>query len=270
VGQRGNEAPRGEGVIVGVLSDIVSQKQRELPELRKRKLPAAPALRPVRLARKDNAGRLSLITEHKRRSPSAGQLSTVLGVPERAAAYERAGASMISVLCDQKFFDGSYEHLTQARAVTTIPLLCKEFVIDESQLEAARAFGADAVLLIVRCLTPLRTRQLAAYARQLELVPFVEVATEEEVSVALGAESELIGVNARDLDTLAMDPERAARILAKIPDYVVKMHFSGLAKPEDVQRIKDSGVDAALVGEALMRADDPAPVLSSLVAAAHG
>lgn len=255
---------------MGVLSDIIAQKQRELPELRKRRLPAPPARRKVALSRADNAGRLSLITEIKLRSPSAGKLSRVLSVAERAAAYERSGASMLSVLCDSKFFDGSFEHLVEARAVTTVPLLCKEFVIDPAQLDAARAYGADAVLLIVRCLTAPQTRELVAGAKARDLVPFVEVATEAEVAVAVDAGAEIIGVNARDLDTLAMDAERAARVLAAIPSTIVRAHLSGLSKPEDVQRIRQSGADAALVGEALMRADDPGPLLTSLVATARG
>ncbi len=255
---------------MGVLSDIITQKQRELPALRQRRLPAPPPRRPVSLSRAENSGRLSLITEIKRRSPSAGKLSTALSVAERAAAYERAGASMLSVLCDAHFFDGEYEHLQQARAVTTVPLLCKEFVIDAAQLDAARAFGADAVLLIVRCLTPQQTRELVAGAKARELTPFVEITTEEELAVALDAGAELIGVNARDLDTLVMNAERAARVLSAIPGHVVRAHLSGLAKPEDVQRIRSGGADAALVGEALMRADDPAPLLGDLVAAARG
>jgi indole-3-glycerol phosphate synthase len=255
---------------MGVLSEIVAQKQRELASLRARALPAPPARRPVQLSRAQNGGRLSLITENKRRSPSAGKLSTQLSVAQRCAAYERAGASMLSILCDSHFFDGEYTHLQEARAVTTVPLLCKEFVIDEAQLDAARAFGADAVLIIVRCLTPVRTSALVAAARSRDLVPFVEVATEDELPVALDAGADLIGVNARDLDTLAMDAARAARILAAIPAGVTKMHFSGLSKPEDVLRIRQSGADAALVGEALMRADDPEPLLRSLVSAANG
>jgi indole-3-glycerol phosphate synthase len=254
---------------MGVLAEILAQKQRELPALRALALPAPPALREVSLSRAHNAGQLSLITEIKRRSPSAGKLSTVLSVAERARAYERGGAAMLSVLCDTQFFDGAYQHLQEARAVTTVPLLCKEFVIDESQLDAARAFGADAVLLIVRCLTPARTIELVAAARARQLTPFVEVATEDEVKVALDSGAELIGVNARDLDALVMDAERAARVLAAIPDSVVRVHLSGLGKPADVTRIRQSGVDAALVGEALMRADDPEPVLRALVDAAR-
>jgi indole-3-glycerol phosphate synthase len=254
----------------GVLNEILAQKQRELRPLRERVLPTPPARRPLSLARSDNADKLSLITEIKYRSPSAGKLSTVLGVAERARAYEQSGASMLSVLCDAQFFDGAFEHLALARAATNIPILCKEFVIDEVQLDAARAFGADAVLLIVRCLSELRTRELVAAARARQLVPFVEVATEDEVRVALSAGADLIGVNARDLDTLAMDRERSARVMAAIPPGVVRVHLSGLSKPEDVQGIRQGGADAALLGEALMRADDPRPLLESLVAAARG
>lgn len=255
--------------MAGNLAKILAQKQSELESLRIRTLPAPPARREVSLSRARNAGRLSLITEIKRRSPSAGKLSTVLGVGERARAYERAGASMLSVLCDTHFFDGDYRHLQEAREAVKLPLLCKEFVIDEVQLDVARAYGADAVLLIVRCVTAARTTELVAAARARQLVPFVEVATEEELKIALDAGADLIGVNARDLDTLIMDAERAARVLAAIPEHVVRVHLSGLSKPEDIVRIRQSSADAALVGEALMRADDPEPLLRSLAAAAH-
>ena len=254
---------------MGKLAQILAQKQSELESLRLRTLPAPPARREVALGRASNGGRLSLITEIKRRSPSAGKLSTVLSVAERARAYERAGASMLSVLCDTHFFDGEYQHLQEAREAVKLPLLCKEFVIDEVQLDVARAYGADAVLLIVSCLTPARTSALVAAARARQLVPFVEVATEDEVKVALDAGADLIGVNARDLDTLIMDAARAARVLAAIPDNVVRAHLSGLKTPEDVTRIRQSGADAALVGEALMRADDPEPLLRSLAGAAR-
>lgn len=254
---------------MGLLAEILAQKHSELASLRVRPLPAPPARRQVALGRAANGDRLSLIAEIKRRSPSAGQLSTALSITERARAYARGGASMLSVLCDAHFFDGDYQHLLEARAATELPLLCKEFVIDEAQLDAARAFGADAVLLIVRCLSPARTAELVAAAHERQLVPFVEVTTEPELAVALDAGAELIGVNARDLDTLVMDADRAARVLAAIPDGVTRVHLSGLAKSEDVTRVRQSGADAALVGEALMRADDPEPLLRSLAAAAR-
>jgi indole-3-glycerol phosphate synthase len=246
----------------------LNQKQAELPELRARKLPPAPGPRPFTLRR--NAGALRLIAEIKFRSPSAGALSTALSVAERARAYEQAGASMVSVLCDQSFFDGSFTHLAEARAACDLPLLCKEFVIDEAQLDAAVAYGADAVLLIVRCLTPARLGELTRAARERRLEPFVEVVTDEESRWAVDAGATLIGVNARDLDTLEMDPERPARMLGALPSSATRVHLSGIAQPEDVRRVSASPADAALIGEALMREADPRARLRSLVSAAGG
>lgn len=250
----------------GVLLRILNQKQAELPELRARKLPSPPGPRPFTLRR--NGGALRLIAEIKFRSPSAGPLSTTLSVAERANAYERAGASMVSVLCDSSFFDGSFAHLAEARAACDLPLLCKEFVIDEAQLDAAVAYGADAVLLIVRCLTPARLVELTRAARERRLEPFVEVVNEEESQAAVDAGATLIGVNARDLDTLAMDASRAARVLSGLPSAATRAHLSGIAQPDDVRRVAASTADAALIGEALMREAAPEGRLRSLIAAA--
>jgi indole-3-glycerol phosphate synthase len=250
----------------GLLARILAQKQAELADLRARKLPAAPGSRAFSLRRENGA--LRLICEIKFRSPSAGRLSTALSVSERARAYERAGASMISVLCDASFFDGSFTHLAEARAACSLPLLCKEFVIDECQLDAAAAYGADAVLLIVRCLSAQRLEQLTRAARQRKLEPFLEVVSDEESKLALGAGATLIGVNARDLDTLEMDATRAARMLAKLPSTASRIHLSGIAQPDDVRRVAASPADAALIGETLMRQDQPEERLRTLVAAA--
>ncbi len=250
-----------------MLERILSVKRDEVAALRERRLPSPPSeLRRVQLSRP--AGEpLRLIAEIKRRSPSAGALSTRLGVPERAAAYERAGARMLSVLADRQFFDGAWEHLAEARAACELPILCKEFVIEEAQLDAARAFGADAVLVIVRCLPPGKLAPMIAAARARQLVPLVEVVTEDEAARALDAGADLVGVNARDLDTLEMDGERAARVLATLPAAVTRVHLSGIAAPADVTRVAASPADAALVGETLMRQDDPEPLLRELVAA---
>lgn len=252
---------------MSVLDRILAQKRSELPALRAAKLPAPPPTRAVDLSRAPGAP-LKIIAEIKRRSPSAGALSTRLSVGERAAAYERAGASMASVLADRSFFDGSFEDLAAARAACALPLLCKEFVIDEAQLDAARAFGADAVLLIVRCVAPARVRELVAAARERDLEALVEVVTDDETRIALDAGARLVGVNARDLDTLEMDGDRPARMLAALPPDVVGVHLSGLRSANDVRRVARSRADAALVGEALMRADDPGPLLAEMVAAA--
>ncbi|HET7541554.1 MAG TPA: indole-3-glycerol phosphate synthase TrpC [Polyangiaceae bacterium] len=250
----------------GLLARILEQKRAELPALRAQRLPAAPGPRGFSLRRVETG--LKLISEIKFRSPSAGALSTALSVSERARAYQRAGASMISVLCDASFFDGAYAHLAEARAASELPLLCKEFVIDESQLDAALAYGADAVLLIVRCLSEQRLNQLTLAARARKLEPFVEVVSEEESKMALGAGATLIGVNARDLDTLVMDSERTPRILAELPASVTRVHLSGIKRPADVQRVARSAADAVLIGEALMREAQPEACLRELVAAA--
>ena len=252
----------------GLLGRILAKKQEEQASLRQQRLPASPGSRPFSLRRE--RGQIRLIGEIKFRSPSAGVLSTVLSVSQRAQAYERAGASMISVLCDSTFFDGAFEHLAQARAACGLPLLCKEFVIDECQLDAATAFGADAVLLIVRCLDAKRLDQLTRAARDRGLEPFVEVVTDEEAKLAVDVGASLIGVNARDLDTLEMDAPRAARVLGELPSSTTRVHLSGIAKPEDVRRVAASPADAALIGEILMREDQPEARLRSLVAASAG
>lgn len=251
---------------MGVLTDIVDNKRRELVELRARRLPQPPALVPVALHRA--AGEpLRLIAEIKQRSPSAGNLSTALSVAERASAYENAGATLISVLCDEKYFNGSFERLAEARASCSLPLLCKEFIIDEVQLDAGRAYGASAVLLIVRCLSHKELRQLIEAARSRDLLPIVEVFSEEEAKLALDAGADHIGVNARDLDTLLMDEARAARVLESLPEGIVRAHFSGIRDAAAVRRAALTGADAALIGEVLMRQDDPTPLLQSFVQA---
>ena len=175
---------------------------------------------------------------------------------------------MVSVLCDQSFFDGALQHLKQAREHCELPLLCKDFVIDEVQLDAARAWGADAVLLIVRCVSADRLHALWGSAVERDLVPLVEVTTEAEAELAVGLGASLVGVNARDLDTLQMDLDRAARVLASLPAGVTAVHLSGVSSPGQVAEVARSRTDAVLVGEALMRQDDPEPLLSQLVDAA--
>lgn len=251
---------------VGVLERILARKRAELGELGGARLPAPPPRRAVDLRRAPGAP-LALIAEIKRRSPSAGELSSALDTAARAAAYERGGARALSVLTDSAFFGGAWSDLTEARAASRLPVLCKDFVIDPRQLDAARAFGADLVLVIVRCLEPARVTELVAAARERELEPLVEVKSESEARVALDAGATLVGVNARDLDTLAMDAARTARVLAGLPDSVQRVHLSGIATPRDVARIAASRADAALVGEALMKQDDPVPLLREMVAA---
>jgi indole-3-glycerol phosphate synthase len=264
---------------MSVLERILASKRSEVEALRSR--PRAPSPRAtlepldVLAALRRGAGPLRLLAEVKLRSPSAGPLSRALTPEARALAYAEAGAATVSVLCDRPFFDGGWEHLSAARAALdaagrAVPLLAKEFVVDERQVLEARDRGADAVLLIARIVDAPALARLARTARDEGLEPMVEVIDERELEAALHADARLVGVNARDLDTLAMDAARTARVLAAIPATVVAVHLSGLRDPGDIARVAGSRADAALVGEALMRDDDPRPRLRALVDAAGG
>ncbi len=262
----------------GVLEAIVASKRREVHGLKHRTCYTRVGDGPrknVSAALRRAAGQpLRLIAENKRKSPSAGVLSTTLSPAQRAVRYAEAGASMVSILCDAPFFGGSWDDVVEVRkalvsAGHSIPVLAKEFVIDERQLREASACGADAVLLIARILGAERLAQLFAQATSLGLESLVEVVTDEELAWAVAAGASIIGVNARNLDTLAMDSEGAARVLAAVPDSAISLYLSGVKGPEDVRRIAATRVDGALVGEALMREEDPRPLLSQLALAAR-
>ncbi len=256
------------------LERILASKRAEVEALRaSERAPRARAVIDALATLRRHGGPLRLLAEVKLRSPSAGPLSRALTPDARALAYAEAGAAMVSVLCDGPFFDGAWEHLAAARkrlddAGLRVPLLAKEFVIDERQILEARDRGADAVLLIARIVDPPSLGRLARAARDEGLEPLVEVTDESELEAGLRAGARLVGVNARDLDTLAMDAARAARVLDAIPRDVVAVHLSGLRDPADIARIARSRADAALVGEALMREDDPRPRLRAMVDAA--
>ncbi len=258
----------------GLLARILASKRVEIEALRAREA-SAPSRRTcdvVSALRKNGA--LAIIAEVKFKSPSAGALSRALEAGERAVAYARAGASMVSVLCDEPFFDGSYDDVAKARAAldasgfADVPVLAKEFVLDDVQLDRAREAGADAALVIARILPGEELAKIVAACRARSLEPFVEVTDEEELARALGVSARVVGVNARDLDTLAMDAERTARVLGRIPDGCVAVHLSGLRAEDDVASAAASRADAALVGEALMRADDPCDLLKRMLARA--
>ncbi len=265
----------------GNLDRILIPKRAEVarmlagPPLPPRRRPKEGLLDAVRRQRVEPRGALRLFTEIKLRSPSAGDLSRALTPAARAVVYARGGAAMISVLTDGPFFGGSFGDLAACREAldaelgTARPyLLCKEFVLHEIQIDRALDAGADAVLLIVRCLERGELPGLVRAAEARGLVPLVEVTTEEELGRAMDAGARMVGVNARDLNTLRMDAARAAEVLARIASEVVAVHLSGLRGPEDVARVAGTRADAALVGEALMREDDPTELLVAMVRAA--
>jgi indole-3-glycerol phosphate synthase len=257
-----------------ILAEILASKQRDVAALRAlpRQRSSRTPLDVAAVLRRDGAA-LRLIAEVKLRSPSGGVLSRALAPAARALAYAEAGAAVVSVLCDGPFFDGSWEHLAEARARLdaaglALPLLAKEFVLDERQIAESRDRGADAVLLIARIVDATRLAELARVARDEGLEPLIEVVDEAELAAALAAGARVVGVNARDLDSLAMDAARTARVLDAIPAGVVAVRLSGLKAPADVERVARGRADAALVGEALMRQDDPRQALAAMVRAA--
>jgi indole-3-glycerol phosphate synthase len=208
---------------------------------------------------------ISLIAEMKRASPSKGPIRPEATVTDVVSAYQRAGASAVSVLTEPNWFGGSLDDLVEARAACDLPLLRKDFVVDEYQLLEARVAGADAVLLIVAALERGRMEELMGAASDLGLDALVEVHDEKEVEAAVEAGAEVIGINNRDLHSLEVDLETTFELLADVPAGTVVVAESGIALNEDVERLERAGVDAILVGEALMRADDPVQAVRELL-----
>ncbi len=210
---------------------------------------------------------LHLIAEVKRSSPSAGAIDAIADPVARARAYEAGGASVISVLCEPHWFGGSVADLRAVRAAVAVPVLAKEFVVDARQLPVLRAAGADLVLLLAALHPARRLADLAARARDLGLEPLVEVHAEREMDAALASGARLIGVNSRNLRTLAVDPDEPIRLRVRIPDDRIAIAESGARDPAAVARWRAAGYDAALVGEALVRAADPRAAAAAFVAA---
>ena len=207
---------------------------------------------------------LSFIAEVKKASPSAGVIARRFPYLDISAEYERAGAAAISVLTEPHFFQGSDDYLTEIAAARAIPVLRKDFVVDEYQIVQARALGAAAVLLIVALLDDDELRRFLALTEELGLSALVEVHDESETCRALAAGARVIGVNNRDLHSFIVDPGTTERLAALIPSDVLLVAESGVSDPATVRRLRDAGVDAILVGEALMRSADKTAALRGL------
>jgi indole-3-glycerol phosphate synthase len=213
------------------------------------------------------AGReqLGVVAEIKRRSPSKGDLNTVLDPVEIARTYERGGASCLSVLTDVDHFGGSVDDLQAARAACTLPVIRKDFTISELDVVDTRLMGADCVLLIAAAL---ERNQLVAFhqlATEIGLDVLVEIHDEAELEVALAAEATLIGVNQRDLVTFKVDHDRAVRMGGLIPDHAVRVAESGVRGGDDARSLEAAGYQAVLVGETLVTSDDPADAIAELI-----
>ncbi len=210
---------------------------------------------------------LHLIAEVKRRSPSAGAIAAAVDPVAQARAYEAGGAAAISVLCEPHWFGGSVADLRAVRAAVTVPVLAKEFVVDERQLPLLRAAGADIVLLIASLLPPGKLARFARLAREVGLEPLVEIHDEREVEAALATGARLIGLNNRNLRTLKVDPEHCLALRELIPNDRLAVGESGVGEPRALVAWRAVGLDAALIGEALMRSADPAAAARAFVAA---
>jgi indole-3-glycerol phosphate synthase len=213
---------------------------------------------------------LSLIAEFKRRSPSAGEIAAAAVLADQVRAYERGGAAALSVLTDEPHFGGSLEDLRAARAACGLPIVRKDFIVDPYQLYEAAVNGADAVLLIVRALGDEELRGLYGEARALDLDCLVEVHDSEELERALAADAEVIGINNRDLDDGTVDLARTFELMPDVPagkTVVAESGISGRAELEELERV---GVDAVLIGGALMTAADPEAKTRELTGADEG
>lgn len=256
-----------------ILDEIVSVKKKELQKAKeirkfvelKAKARAAAPLKPFDLKQKDA---VSIIAEIKRASPVKGVFKADLDPAAQAVAYREGGARAISVLTDEQFFKGSVDDLRAARNAAGIPILRKDFVIDEYQLYEARVMLADAALLIVRILDKAQLRDYIALAREeLKLATLVEVHSEKELDVALDANASVIGINNRDLDTFKVTLETTAKLREIIPAGKVVVSESGISKRDDIVLLQNMRVDAALIGEELVKAPDPTAKIKELLGA---
>ena len=257
-------------VLPDVLSRIVAQKQADLALLRDRRAELERGAEAAADARRDFRGALlgrtpAVIAEIKKASPSKGVLAERFDPAALARAYQEGGAAAISVLTDAEFFQGGLADLEAARASVPLPVLRKDFTIDELQVLEAAARGADAVLLIVAVLGRdelIRFRELAARYRMAALV---EVHDERELDVALDSGAEIIGVNNRNLHTFNVSLETSLRLAARIPAGVIRVSESGIHSASDVRLLASAGYQAFLVGEHLMRSGNPAEALRALL-----
>jgi indole-3-glycerol phosphate synthase len=199
---------------------------------------------------------ISLIAEHKRRSPSAGTIREGASVDEIVRAYERGGAAALSILTEPFHFGGSLEDMRAARAVSALPVLRKDFIVDPYQLYESAAAGADAILLIVAALEPDALYELLSEARALDLDALVEIHDERELEVALDVEADVLGINNRDLGDFSVDIERTYDLLADVPAGKTVVSESGFTSRDQLDELDRVGVDAVLIGETLMRAPD--------------
>jgi len=240
-----------------------AKRRRPLREL-EREIAKMDAPRPFADALR-RSDRIALIAEIKKASPSAGVIRADFDHVDIAQIYDESAADAISVLTDEQFFQGHLDFIGDVRRVSSKPVLRKDFLLDEYQVVESRVAGADAVLLITTILTVPRLRQLLRLAEELGMAALVEVHAEEELESALKVGANIIGINNRDLRTFRVELGTTLRLRDRIPEWVVVVSESGIETREDVERLEQAKVNAILVGEALMRAANPAAKIDELL-----
>jgi len=249
--------------IVDDTRDEVARRRERMPLARlEEAIAARPEGRPFQEALTRPG--VSLIAEHKRRSPSAGTIREGASVTEIVRAYERGCAAALSILTEPFHFGGSLDDLRAAREASTLPILRKDFIVDPYQLYEAAVGGADAILLIVAALDDSSLRLLHDEARGLDLDCLVEVHDERDLERALGVDCDVIGINNRNLRTLEVDLETTPELLTDVPAGKTVVSESGYSTREEFEEVDRIGVDAVLVGERLMRAEDPEAAVRAL------
>jgi indole-3-glycerol phosphate synthase len=252
-------------ILEGVRADLAERQVRMPLDEVKAKAQAQPGAQDgVRALRGEG---VAVIAEVKRSSPSKGALAAIADPASLAADYENGGASVISVLTEQRRFGGSLQDLREVRGRVDVPVLRKDFIVTSYQLWEARAYGADLALLIVAALEQDALVSLIERAVSIGLTPLVEVHDEVETARAVDAGAKIIGVNARNLRTLEVDRDTFARLAPKIPDHIVKIAESGVRGPHDLIAYANAGADAVLVGESLVTGKNPRDAVADLVAA---
>ena len=250
-----------DSIIEGVREDLAARRL-PLAQLNE-KLSQAPAVIDAHpLLRRDG---INVIAEVKRSSPSKGALAAIANPVDLARQYEDAGASVVSVLTEKRRFGGSLEDLFAVRAGISIPILRKDFMVDEYQFLEARAAGADVVLLIVAALSKNQLKDYFDLATELGMAALVEVHTRQEIEDALEINPAIIGVNARNLKTLEIDLSAFTQLIPEIPDSIIRVAESGISQRAEVEIAQAAGANAILVGETLVRAGNPAAAINALL-----
>lgn len=259
-----------------VLDEIVAVKRQEVALARserplaelKAALADAPPVRDFLAplaADRPAGGPIKLIAEVKKASPSAGLIRADFDPVAIASTYAAHGASCLSCLTDEPHFQGSWDYLTAIRSAVELPVLRKDFILDEHQVVEARLAGADAVLLIAECLTPAELADLHGQIADLGMTALVELYDPANLPAVLACEPKLVGVNNRDLHTMTVDLEHGIRLRREVPEDVIFVGESGVKTHDDAQRLRRAGIDAMLVGESLMRQPEIGPAVDALL-----